>query len=338
MRMIMIALAVLLAAGSAKAETTCPFGLVNDTAPGDCAAYIDANANAFCDLSELPIDNRELGTDTKAPTVSEEQLKAMTVAEAAALYGITGARYAAALSEFTGAKVAESDVLQVLHDENGLCAGTAGAIALNLKSDPGSFDASAIAATELISGQELKTMKVSEVADVYGISSEAYARALAEDLGVAVRPTDEFQTLHDNNGLAANVAKEIAASLAAGSVADIAEEAVAPAVSARYKLAWITGVLVLLYALTLALVRLKAIGLLLHRRIWNVLLLLSFLASGLLGLLLVIRINWGWTIALPFNMLYWHVETGTAMALISFIHIWERRQSFLGMLKRGERG
>ena len=58
-----------------------------------------------------------------------------------------------------------------------------------------------------------------------------------------------------------------------------------------------------------------------HRKIWNALLLITFLASGILGILLVIRINFGVAIPLPFNVMFWHVETGIAMFMISIFHI-----------------
>jgi hypothetical protein len=67
------------------------------------------------------------------------------------------------------------------------------------------------------------------------------------------------------------------------------------------------------------------------------LLLLSFLSSALLGLLLIIRINWGWTVALPFNMLYWHVETATAMAVITLFHLSWYWRFYTVIFKRNEK-
>ena len=69
-----------------------------------------------------------------------------------------------------------------------------------------------------------------------------------------------------------------------------------------------------------------------HKRIWNVVLLASFLISALLAVFLIIRINWGVSPRLPFNMLYWHVEAGTVMLVISIFHIFERRLFYICML------
>jgi len=35
-----------------QAKTECPFGLINDPAPGRCRRYVDKNDNGFCDYSE----------------------------------------------------------------------------------------------------------------------------------------------------------------------------------------------------------------------------------------------------------------------------------------------
>jgi hypothetical protein len=60
---------------------------------------------------------------------------------------------------------------------------------------------------------------------------------------------------------------------------------------------------------------------------------LAFLVSGLLGILLVVRINYGPAIQLPFNILFWHVEFGIAMTLISIFHIIWHWQYFKGIIR-----
>jgi hypothetical protein len=78
--------------------------------------------------------------------------------------------------------------------------------------------------------------------------------------------------------------------------------------------------LLIFYFFSATLVKVKAISLLIHRRIWNAVLLASFLVSGISGIVLVIKVNYGWTPVWPFNMLYWHVEAGIAMAIVSVFH------------------
>lgn len=57
-----------------------------------------------------------------------------------------------------------------------------------------------------------------------------------------------------------------------------------------------------------------------YTRFWNVLLLISFLVTALLGMLLVVKINYG--LEIP-NLKYcyiFHVDFGIAMSIIAFIH------------------
>lgn len=44
----------LFSAATALAQDTCPNGLVNDSLPGKCGLYTDADGNNVCDLSETP--------------------------------------------------------------------------------------------------------------------------------------------------------------------------------------------------------------------------------------------------------------------------------------------
>jgi len=79
--------------------------------------------------------------------------------------------------------------------------------------------------------------------------------------------------------------------------------------------------LTVLYIISYILSKKDIITVVSHRKAWNVLLLITFLVSGILGLLLAIRISYGVTTPLPFNILFWHVEAGIAMAAISIFHV-----------------
>ena len=102
---------------------------------------------------------------------------------------------------------------------------------------------------------------------------------------------------------------------------------------ATYDLLLIFLVLIALYAASYILSRKKIIRVATHRKIWNIILLVSFLISGLLGVLLVIRINYGIEMPLPFNVLYWHVEAGIAMFIISLFHTFWHGAYFKRLLK-----
>ncbi len=77
----------------------------------------------------------------------------------------------------------------------------------------------------------------------------------------------------------------------------------------------------LVYAVSFLLYKSKTIRVTTHRKIWNVLLMATFLVTGVFGLLLTIQLQYGLPFTMPVDMLFWHVEAGIAMTLISFFHL-----------------
>lgn len=100
-----------------------------------------------------------------------------------------------------------------------------------------------------------------------------------------------------------------------------------------YYLPVIAIALIALYAASWGLAQKKKISVVAHRKLWNIVLLVTFLISGILGLILVLRISHGITIPLPFDTLFWHVEAGIAMTLISVFHIAWHWPYFKALLK-----
>lgn len=88
-----------------------------------------------------------------------------------------------------------------------------------------------------------------------------------------------------------------------------------------YHLGLIAIVLFLSYGTSFLLIKFRKINMILHRKIWNGFLTLSFLITGILGILLVLKISHGVDINLPFEMIFWHVETGVVFTIISLFHI-----------------
>ncbi|MFH1835214.1 MAG: hypothetical protein ABH851_03385 [Methanobacteriota archaeon] len=101
-----------------------------------------------------------------------------------------------------------------------------------------------------------------------------------------------------------------------------------------YPLIPIALALTLLYLATYCLAKEQVIQYESYIRLWNIILLLTFLASAILGLILVIRLNYNWNPNLPFNMLYWHVEAGIALAVISIFHISRHRRYFYLLFRK----
>jgi hypothetical protein len=97
--------------------------------------------------------------------------------------------------------------------------------------------------------------------------------------------------------------------------------AVPPKHEPVYDLIFVSIITLVLYFGTMLLYKREAIKWIHHRKIWNLLLLLTFLVSCLFGLFLVIQINYNVAMKAYGTLLYWHVEIGIAMTLIAVIHI-----------------
>jgi len=80
-------------------------------------------------------------------------------------------------------------------------------------------------------------------------------------------------------------------------------------------------ILCIFYFLTYTLSKKKKIKIFQHRKIWNVILLVTFLISGIFGIILAILISYGIKLNFYSDLLFWHVEFGIAMAIISIFHI-----------------
>jgi len=95
-------------------------------------------------------------------------------------------------------------------------------------------------------------------------------------------------------------------------------------------------VLVILYGITWTLSAKKIMRTLLHRKIWNMVLLVAVIISALLGIFLVLNIDFDFNITLPFNMLFWHVEAGIALSIIALFHIIWHWKYFAKIVSKGK--
>lgn len=80
-------------------------------------------------------------------------------------------------------------------------------------------------------------------------------------------------------------------------------------------------VLIILYIISILLVKFKKITLLSQRRFWNIVLLVTFLVSGILGLVLAISIDQKINLSWYLSFLNLHVKFGIAMSLVSIFHL-----------------
>lgn len=78
--------------------------------------------------------------------------------------------------------------------------------------------------------------------------------------------------------------------------------------------------LLIFYGITVALMKCNIIKKVTHRKIWNIALTVTFLVSGLLGLLLAFFINYSYVPNYYLNIITLHIEFGIAMAVIAVFH------------------
>lgn len=104
-----------------------------------------------------------------------------------------------------------------------------------------------------------------------------------------------------------------------------------------YPLFPISILVILFYALSFAFSRMGLVSKTNHRKFWNVLLLIAFLTTGLIGLLMVIKINYKLEIPFYDELLGYHVEFGIGMAIIGFFHLWWHLSYYLHLLNGEKR-
>jgi len=99
--------------------------------------------------------------------------------------------------------------------------------------------------------------------------------------------------------------------------------------NAPYLLVPIGLVLLVTYSMSLLFSRFNLISKVLHRKIWNYGLLLTFGSAAVLGLLMVVQINYRVDVPWTEVVLRWHVNLGIAMSFIGIFHfIWHWKYYF----------
>ena len=96
-----------------------------------------------------------------------------------------------------------------------------------------------------------------------------------------------------------------------------------------YPLIPVTILTFLVYLTTWSFVKWEVVTKQWHHKFWNILLLITFLVSGVLGIFSVIKVNYKLEIPHYDQYLQWHVSLGIAMVFISFFHLsWHLKYYF----------
>ena len=88
------------------------------------------------------------------------------------------------------------------------------------------------------------------------------------------------------------------------------------------------------YFLSQYLVKINKISLITQRHFWNIILLIFFLISGILGLILAMFLDLKLSISWYQSLLWIHVETGIVMALVSVFHLLWHLPYYLSIVKK----
>lgn len=167
---------------------------------------------------------------------------------------------------------------------------------------------------DLITGQDLKTKTVEEVAEIYGIDENIFAEEVSKYSGIKVFPKDSFEELHNKVGYEPSIIKEIAESIKLNSPI----ETQTAAKKIQYHPIEILLIVSLLYFLTWFLTKRKKLSIANHRKMWNIALLVSFILTAVFGIFMTTQIAVGWP---NWNIRGLHVDPGMVMATISIYHI-----------------
>lgn len=100
-----------------------------------------------------------------------------------------------------------------------------------------------------------------------------------------------------------------------------------------YPLLPISILVILFYSLSFAFAQMGLVSKANHRKFWNVLLLIAFLTTGLIGLLMVVKINYKFEMSFYEQLVRYHVSFGIGMAVIGFVHFWWHLNYYLHLFR-----
>ena len=91
--------------------------------------------------------------------------------------------------------------------------------------------------------------------------------------------------------------------------------------NSSYYLLTISVIVFVAYIISFFLSRISIIKKSTHKKVWNLLLLITFLITAILGIILVIQINYKLNFPLINKILIWHVNFGISMTIIAIFHL-----------------
>jgi hypothetical protein len=167
----------------------------------------------------------------------------------------------------------------------------------------------------------MRGMRVSEIADFYGLDADNYASTLSDLAKGEVKVTDVFGDLETKYGITTDGGKGIAVLMKEGKYATETESTTAPVISSsaqlvslldRYNVIPITIILLLAMVLSEVLIKNKLVV----RYFWNVVLLISFFAAAITSLIYFFRLE-----GLHALVVTLHIQLGLVAVWVGFYHV-----------------
>lgn len=91
------------------------------------------------------------------------------------------------------------------------------------------------------------------------------------------------------------------------------------------------------YLSTYTLYRKGLIRKIIHVSVWNFIILVAFMISGGAGLLLILLLELGMKLPISPQLLYWHVELGVTLAIVTLFHLHIYWKTFRSMFQANGR-
>lgn len=91
------------------------------------------------------------------------------------------------------------------------------------------------------------------------------------------------------------------------------------------------------YLITFSLYKRRIIKKSVHVNVWNMIIGLAFLISAGAGFILMVLLELGITLPIGQPLLYWHVELGVTLVLVTIFHFhiyWKSSKAMFGSVKR----
>jgi len=301
----------------------CPYEIVDDPFPGNCAAYIDTDHDGYCDHGQPPPDRR--GGATAADAVPQDTA--------------SSGRESTPDASLPGPSGEESRDAGRRPDRAGREPGSSPAEAPRPPGSDGEAGPTATGAGE--TGGPDGAGAATEGGGVSDAASGIEA-SLAGAPAVATSSA-EGPTAAADGGEEASAALAASANVEGSASASQPPSARPPAArrpggTRQYYFAWIALGTIAVYSASRLLVARGRLKPSTHRRLWNAVLLFGFLGVGTTGLLLVLRVSYGLALPSALEFLFWHVEAGIVFAIVGAIHGWWHWRYYWRIVRPARRG